>query len=215
MFSQPLVKFTSSLLLLGIATAVAGCSSAPPMQSVDLKENVHDSAEKLEQSATALQNTLIPLRQILDGQSTDVQEAYGEFSTGVDSFEDVANDLRELAENRADETAEYMADTDEQISGIQDQKLREESRTRRREIAASVNALGGDYDKVRDELNSVTTGLTDIRKALSVDLSGAGIDAIRSPAKAIMGRIEDLRDQLNALAVKHRKLEAELGSTYG
>jgi hypothetical protein len=214
MFQSTLVRAVSTLALLGVSAGFAGCSSTPTMQSMDLQENVRGSADKLEEGASVLQNTLIPLRQILDSQTTDVAKSYSAFSSSVDSFEDVADDLRELAETRKDQAAAYLVDSDEQISGIQDQKLREESRSRRRDVAARATALNAEYDQVRDELGTVTTGLNDMRKALAVDLSAAGIDAIRGPAKTITGKIEELVVKLNKLAAEHRKLATELGSSW-
>lgn len=211
-FSLPIVRLVSTLMLAGVATTVAGCSSSGTSESMSLQENVDDCARKLDEGATVLQNTVIPLRQIVEGQSTDIKKSFGTFSSGVDDFEGVAKDLHKLAETRKADTTKYQANAEKKLATIQDESMREDTRKRTEDVVEELQDLGKDYDKMLTELDAVTSGLKDIRQALSVDMSKAGIDAIRSPAKKVAGKIEDLRESVTELAAKHRKIAAGLSS---
>lgn len=209
----PLVRFLSSFSLIAVVAAVSGCHSAPESQSLSVQENVDDSARKLEEASVELQDTVVPLRQILDGRSTDVRKSFGTFSSGVDSVEDVQGDLRSLAATRREESAQFRARAEEKLAEIHDEGIREDSRERTRDIVQRLEDLGRDHDEMLADLDRVTLGLNDVRKALSIDMSAAGVDSIRSPANKIAGSIDDLRENLLELAAKHRRIAAGLSST--
>ncbi len=208
----PLVRLVSALTLVGVAAAVAGCSSSGTSESMSLQENVDDSALKLEEAATVLETTAVPLRQILEGQATDLKKTFSAFSSGVDSFEDDTSDLHALATKRKAEAAEFRTRAEEKLSSIQNESMREDSRKRTQEVVEQLEDLGKEYGELLADMDEVTIGLKDVRTALSVDMSAAGIDAIRSPAKKVAGKMDDLHEELIKMAARHRKIAAGLSS---
>ena len=211
-FSIPLVRLLSALTLVGVAAAVSGCNSTGSSESMSLQVNVDNSARKLEEGAVVLQNTAIPLRQILEGQSADTAKSFSAFSSGVDDFDGVAKDLHKLADERKANTAEYRANAEKKAATIQDESIREDTRERSEDVVKELEGLSADYADMLKEVDGVNVGLKDIRQALSVDMSAAGIDSVRSPAKKVAGKIEDLRETVAKLAAKHRKIAQSLST---
>jgi len=211
--TAPLVRLLPALTLIGVAAAVAGCNSAPASESMSLQEQADDSALEMEKAAATLEQTAIPLRQILDGRSTDLKKTYSTFTSGVDDLEDVTQDLHSMATRRKAEAAEFRARSQAKLATIQDESMREDSRKRTEDVAERLEDLGQEYDKLLAEMNEVTAGLKDVRTALSLDMSAAGVDAIRSPAKKVAGRMDDLHERLIEMAAKHRQLATGLSPT--
>ena len=100
----------------------------------------------------------------------------------------------------------FFTNWEQETQSIQVPEVREIADQRRTSVQSSFNALSTPLAAARTRLTEVTTLLTDLRKALSLDLTAAGISALRKQTEKATVQSTDLANALDSLATEVDKI---------
>ncbi|MCS6245766.1 MAG: DUF2959 family protein [Opitutus sp.] len=110
-----------------------------------------------------------------------------------------ANNVRETG-------ATFFSYWEQETQSIQVAEVREIADQRRTSVQSSFNALSTPLAAARTRLTEVTTMLTDLRKALSLDLTAAGISSLRKQTEKATAQSAELATSLDSLATEVDKI---------
>lgn len=200
------LSFSAGLLALSLT----GCSSFPGSKSAapDAAKPVGGKSINLLQLRDNVKSTRVALNRTTDAlnriaTAPAALEAYNAFSTEFAAFRKLSDTtLRDSADVRARGTA-LFAEWEKEVATIKSTEIRAIAETRRATLQSAYTAMITPLLAARADLTEVTNNLGDLQKALALDLTPAGIAAIKGPV-----------DQLNRKSVVTAKsldtLSAEL-----
>jgi len=100
----------------------------------------------------------------------------------------------------------FFNNWEQETQSIQFPEVREIADQRRTSVQSSFIALSTPLAAARTRLTEVTTLLTDLRKALSLDLTAAGISALRKQTEKATVQSTELANVLDSLATEVDKI---------
>jgi hypothetical protein len=133
----------------------------------------------------ALNRTIDTLNRIPDSPAPD--QAYAAFNTELTAFNKIADKTLKESDTVRNNGRELFSEWNAETESINDPEIRSIAEQRRTTLRESYNTMLTPLLTARSDLNEVRSNLTDIQKALALDLTPDGVNAI----KASFGRISD------------------------
>jgi hypothetical protein len=131
----------------------------------------------------ALNSTIDTLNRIPDSPAPD--QAYMAFNTELTAFNKIADKTLKESDTVRNNGRELFSEWNAETESINDPEIRSIAEQRRTTLRESYNSMLTPLLTARSDLNEVRSNLTDIQKALALDLTPDGINA----AKTSFGRI--------------------------
>jgi len=164
---------------------LAGCSSAPKGKGAQTSQRLESLADSVRKGESMTRATMDALKGLIENPD-NMAKQYGEFSSSLSSLTKHAKNVRAAADKMAKESEKYIATWSEEIASINNEDIRSRSAKRQKDVEKSLGELRSHYEELADAFGPFMDDLQDIEKALQMDLTGGGIDAISSIAnKAI------------------------------
>jgi hypothetical protein len=139
--------------------------------------------------------------------SPAAQQAYDAFAVALKDFNKLADETLQKSEDVRSRGRELFAEWSAETESIQDPEIRTIAEERRRTLNEDYNTMQTPLITARNDLNLVRSNLTDIQKALALDLTPAGIDAVKEAIDRInrnaatsVQSLDALSSQLDAIA---------------
>lgn len=194
------LSFTAGLLALSLT----GCSSfSSNSTGPDATKPVGGKAINILQVRDDVRSTQVALKRTTEAldrvpSATNAQEAYAAFSTEFAAFKKIADKtLIESAEVR-NRGKDLFAQWQMEVQSIKNEDIRAAAEKRHASLQAAYNATLQPLVAARVDLNTVTSDLTDLQKALALDLTPAGIASIKKPLSTIKDSAAASDKSLNA-----------------
>lgn len=216
------MKHRASLFALSfsaglMALSLTGCSSFPRGKSAgpDAAKPVGGKAINLLQLRDNVKSTRVALNRTTDAlnrlpAAPDAREAYIVFSTELSLFKKLSETtLRDSADVRNSGKA-LFAQWEQEAATIKNADIRAVAEQRRSTLNAGYDAMITPLLAARADLTEITNDLTDIQKALSLDLTPAGIGSVQKPLEHINRKAVASSTSLDALAANLDKIAADL-----
>jgi hypothetical protein len=218
-----MIKTRTSLFALSfsaglLALTLTGCSSFSGRSAgPDATKPVGGKAINLIQLRDNVKATRVSLNRTTDAlnriaTSPNAQEAYASFSIELATFKKLSAETLQDSADVRNRGRELFAQWDIETQSIKNPDIRAVAEQRRATLSASYDAMITPLLTARSDLAAVTSDLTDIQKALSLDLTPAGIDAVKNPFDKINRSAKTSADSLDAFASKLDNMIAELPS---
>lgn len=207
------LSFSAGLLAL----SMTGCSSFPRQSSSgpDAAKPVGGKAIELLQLRDHVKSTRLALNRTTDAlnrviAAPNTQEAYAAFSTELTAFKKLSvQTLKESGDVRI-RGRELFAEWDQEAKSIKNPDIRAVAEQRRVTLQATYDAMITPLLTARADLTEVSSDLTDIQKALALDLTTAGIGAVKKPVAQINLKSTASSKSLDALALELDKIALAL-----
>ncbi|MFA6960058.1 MAG: DUF2959 family protein [Opitutaceae bacterium] len=206
------LSFSAGLLALSLN----GCSSFPRHSSThDASNPIGGKAINLLQLRDSVKSTRLALNRTTDAlnrvaTTPDAQDSYGAFATELDAFQKFSKKtLLDSADVRNSGNT-LFAKWDEEAKSINDAEIRAIAEQRRTTLQMSYNAMITPLLAARADLTDVTSVLSDIRKALALDLTPAGIAAVKKPIASVNSKAVATSASLDKLAADLDRIAAAL-----
>ena len=207
------LSFSAGLLAL----SMTGCSSFPRQSSSgpDAAKPVGGRAIELLQLRDHVKSTRLALNRTTDALNRVIsapngQEAYAAFSTELVAFKKLSDQtLKESADVR-NRGSELFAEWELEAKSIRNPDIRAVAEQRRASLQSAYDAMTAPLIAARADLTDIASDLTDIQKALSLDLTPAGIGAVKKPIDQINLKATTASKSLDVFAFELDKIALAL-----
>jgi Protein of unknown function (DUF2959) len=137
-------------------------------------------------------------------------EAYTAFSTEFAAFKKLSSSTLQDSADVRNRGKELFAQWEQEAATINNADIRAIAEQRRNTLKAVYDSMITPLLNARADLTEVTSLLTDIQKAFSLDLTPAGLDAIKKPLADINRKSSAPAASLDAFAAELDKIAAAL-----
>lgn len=202
------------ILSLFITLSFSGCSSTRSKSSktannkavsmTQLSEDLRATRASLNRTTDAL-NRIQAAPNALGEYNNYAKELNGLYKLSANSLINSEN-VRETGNN-------FFSYWEQETQSLQIPEVREIADKRRTSVQSSFYALSTPVATARTQLTDVTTMLTDLRKALSLDLSASGISSLSKQTEKAAVQSAELATSLDSLATEFDKIAIALPRT--
>jgi len=205
------MKVNSIVILAGLIAAVitAGCATTGYKSAEKSTLSMEKTKQELVEAKYQTTATFTALDNLLNAKSGDLLPLQKEFAKEVRGFQKLAEDTRPKAVKMRDQSQAYFANWANEINLIGDPTLKAQSSSRRDAAMKSYAGIEKDMTAIRDAYWPIFHTLDDINKAITTDLTPAGINTVRSTAAsarqnavALQKMIDEAVKSINSAAGK-------------
>ena len=193
------------------------------------RETLHDRTVnhwrlKREKTSTGLQKTateiqegkeqvdavLIALADLVQNPAEDLRPQYKTFSKAYGKLVSTSDSVDARAKDMSASGQSYTSQWDTELAQIQNEDIHSRSEARRAAVAASLEKVKRQYQQTKADFASFMSDLKDVEKALSLDLTQAGLGTVRKVAKTTTSHGADLQKSLDTLIWDMRELGVKM-----
>ncbi len=204
--TTPLAAGLLVLSLLG-TVPFSGCSStrSKSNQTATIKSpSMTQLRDELRATRTSLNRTTEALNRI--PASSNALGEYNNYSKELSALQKISASSLINSDNTRDIGNTFFTYWEQETQSIQVPEVREIADQHRTSVQSSYNALTTPLANARSRLTDVTTLLADLRKALALDLSAAGISGLRKQTEKATVQSAELATTLDNLATEVDKI---------
>jgi len=148
----------------------------------------------------ALNRTIDALNRIPESPAPD--QAYVAFNTELTAFNKLADKTLKESDTVRNNGRELFSEWNAETESIMDPEIRSIAEQRRTTLRESYNSMLSPLLTARSDLNEVRSNLNDLQKALALDLTPDGIDAIKTAFGRIGSKAATSEKSLDAFAAE-------------
>lgn len=200
------------VLLVGSVLVWGGCSTTGPERAQATAESMQSSVKEIEKGTFQIKNALVALEKLQQSAGEDPRTAFKVYSNTVDDIESSAARVKKTVEKMKDYSYDYYATWQKELTGMSNDQLKSISAGRQARSKARFQKVLESYNDVAAAYKPFITDLRDIRTHLSNDLTGPGIDSIKSVAEKAKSDASDLTSVLDILQSDFNSLAAAIAT---
>lgn len=195
-----------------LMTLACGCaSSGRAAESERAVESVQDVTANISKANGQISRTIQLMDQLAQGK--ELPRTFQQYTQAVNDLKDAGQRAAKRGRDMREKRQEYLAKWEKDIQSINDPAIRQASAERRNDIRANYEKVTALAEEIRAAYTPFLQHLQEVQKALSLDLTPAGVSAI-APAMASAKRDgETLMRKLDALGVELRKFTETMSPT--
>jgi chromosome segregation ATPase len=200
MTGRRLIGRVAIALLGSVVVILAGCKTNEGRQAKVARAAVtslDETRQELVKADQEVSQALTAMDQ-LAAQPRDLKQAYRTFGTEVTDASKQSQEARERADRMQAQWQDYIATWEQQAESIASAELRAGATERRQTVREN-------YDHLRDAANATQAAyepflrqLRDIQRALSLDLTPAGVEAAKPAMETARQTGNQLKEQIDA-----------------
>ncbi len=203
-------SLSSTLALAAIAALLAGCASSGYEKGEKTASHLESTASEIELGKAQVQTTLDTLNDLVQKPSEDLRPQYKAFAKDVSKVVATAKRVNAKTEKLAAASQAYADQWDEQSATIANADIRARSEARKAKVLASLAQVQAQYQETKANFSPFLSDLQDLDKALSLDLTPAGVDSLKSVVAQANKHGAELAKSLDSLTTGFRDLGAKL-----
>jgi len=201
---------SSTIAITAIAALLAGCASSGYEKGEKTASNLESAASEIELGKAQVQTALDALNDLMQKPSEDLRPQYKAFSSDVSKVVATGKRVNSKAEKMSAAGQAYADQWDEQMATISNPDIRARSEARKATVLASLAQVQAQYQQTKASYTPFISDMQDIDKALSLDLTPAGVDSLKSVAAQANSHGVDLIKALDSLTTDFRDLGAKM-----
>ena len=186
----PVAECAILALVLGWLT---GCASPGYKKSDAAAQSMSSAAAEVQAESVALQVARSSLNGLVDSPQADLKVPFARYSEALDRLVSCARRTESTGQTMARKSQAYFATWDRQLTNINYQVIRDTSSTRRDEARMLFEGVNRRYQDTQAVVWPLIAYLEDIRRALSADLTEAGV----ASAKPVVAHANQNMDKLD------------------
>jgi len=182
-----------------------GCQSGAYKKSDAAARSLDKAAREVQAEAHGIDVTLEALDDLVNNPAPDLKPQLARFSAALDRLVALAQRTDATRLRMEQKSAEYFTAWDQQVPAINFGIIREHSEARRAEVTNKFYSVNSRYLDAQAVVWPLINYFRDIRTALSVDLTSAGLESVKSivsnaeqNARKVQLALEQLTNELNA-----------------
>lgn len=191
---------------------LAACAST----GRDSAESTVGGLNELRADVTAgkaqVKSTIDSMNALEKSEGGDLKPRYEAYKKELSALESIAAKAKSNGQAMREKGAAYFKTWEEQLGTMTNPDIKKRSEERRTELNKLYAELTTSMDGCRASYEKFSTDLTDIKKALDIDLSANGVKNLATPMKTARGHAGDLEKTLDDVNKKLDALAREMNS---
>lgn len=200
---KPSTLFAS---FLALSALVSGCASHGYNRADRAASSMQSAANRVDAGATQIEIALATLSDLVDNPGADMKPQFNKFNSAVNTLESLSKDMAGKSETMQKKGTAYFQKWDEELAHIQSEDIRSRSAARKTEVVQGFERVQANYQNTSVALSPFMTRLTDIRTALSTDLTPAGLASIRGSVDSAKAEGATVQQSLRSLSTDFKNL---------
>jgi hypothetical protein len=200
--SSPFIQ--TCVLALALCWAV-GCRSTGYHKGEAAGRGLEKASAEVEVETRQIEATLAALKDLVEAPGADLKPQFRRFSKSLDRLIDSAEETDKTGKRVELKNAKYFEAWEKETTDIHYGIIRERSEARRAEVTNQLHAVNLRYQELQAVVWPLITYFNDIRAALSVDLTTAGLESVKSivsnadqNARKVQSSLAKLSNELTA-----------------
>ena len=183
------------LLLLGLAIALVGCAS----QGEKMVENFTRTREMLASAQNQVDMTLVTLHSLRNAPPEHLKDVFGRYKDAVAQLEQAGTKAEWRAQTFKEEENTYMSRWQEKTKDITDPTIKASMEKRRDAVRTNFRLIRMYAEDARKAYGPFLAGNKELVKALSIDLSPAGMSSLAPALDVVMANGQALKERIAAI----------------
>lgn len=197
------------LLTIGLATLLASATQASQEQ---LAQSIRDAQLETARTSEQLKATLGAINTLTAQKKGDLRPAYDAFCAEVTKTEAAATWTRTRVQWMASDGRQYFQNWQNTINGIANESLRKKAEKRMTSVRASYDKVEELLKQAADKFKPFLSDLSDMQKALAVDVTPGGVKAIKSTVSSANWNHQFVNKSITNALKEMAKMEKALSS---
>lgn len=190
----------------------AGCASSGHEKGNQTAAHIQTAANHIAALPNEIDKTLMALGKLVNQPAADLRPQYKEFVYDLTVMEDSGKEIVDARMALGQQGKAYFAEWDAQLAQMQNEDIRARSQSRKNEVAQQLQAVKKSYAEAEVVYRPFISGLKDVQKYLSVDLTPGGLVAIKDTVTRAVADAGPLKTSLAKLADDFRALGVAMSS---
>ncbi len=190
----------------------AGCASSGHKKGNQAAASIQTAASHIAGLPAAIDTTLASLNALVNQPAADLRPQYKAFVFNLAVVEDAGKEIVDARIELGEKGKAYLADWDAQLAQIKNEDIKARSQNRQNEVAEQLMAIKRSYAETETVYRPFISGLKDVQKYLSVDLTPGGIAAIKGTVTKAVADAVPLNASLVKLANDFKALGLAMSS---
>ena len=194
-----IVRSIGITLFAALVLPLVGCSSGPKpaKESSEAVQSLSDTRSAIVSAKAQVNKTVAAMNNLSSGG--DLRSNYTKFSDAIAQTQSDAERARKRAEEMRSRAKEYTAKWEKEMESISSPELRASAEQRRTQVRQNFDAVSQAARDAKAAYEPFMQDLTDIQKALALDLTPAGVQAVRPTMDRVNADATTLNSKLDAL----------------
>jgi hypothetical protein len=186
---------------LGLAAVcLAGCASAGYQKSESAAGSLQSAAAEVQAESRSLELTMATLRDLVNEPPADLKLQFKRFGNALDRLAAAAKRTDATGKRMELKNVAYFQAWDKQLTTIDYEHVRNLSQARKTEVTNRFDAVHRRYQETQAVVQPLIAYLQDIRKALTADLTTAGLESVKGIVQNAEANAAKVQTALGALA---------------
>lgn len=173
----------SSFVCLAFALILGGCASSDHYKGEAVVEGLQQAADRIAKAQTTRIATMAALNDLMDNPQPDLRPQFKKFISLLEDWQSEIQDVESKSTGMQSKGAEYFEKWDKELAKLQNEDIRNRSLARKEALTRQFEKIAMAYQAVAKTRGPLMSDLSDIRIALSADLTRAGLEAVKPVAK--------------------------------
>jgi len=195
-------QLTRILLFAGAVCLVSGCVSNGYQKGDVAAASMQKAATEVQAEQRALDGTVAALGELMNAQGGDLSIPFKRYSYSLDRLIAAAHRTETTGKTMEVKNAAYVDAWDRQLQSIDYQHIRDLSEARRTEVTNRMETVSRRYRESQATVQPLISYFEDIRKALSTDLTPAGLESLKEIVTNANNNVAKVQTALDALSTE-------------
>src|ERR1043166_4249528 len=194
------LRTLATLVLLIALSGIVGCHSAGYQKGDDAAKTLQQAEAQVKVERRQIEATIEALNDLVQRPAPDLKPQFDRLNTELDRLVASAERVERTRQRMEQKSADYFDTWDKQLAAINYGKIREQSEARRAAVTNELHSIDARYQDAHTVVWALINYFRDIRTALSVDLTRAGLDSVKDIVSNADQNSDKVKVALNALA---------------
>jgi len=200
------------VVFAGAVCVVSGCASHGYEKGDIAAASMQKAAAEVQAEQRALDATVSALGELVNTQGGDLGLLFRRYSDSLDHLVAAAHRTETTGKKMEVKNADYVDAWDRQLQSIDYQHIRDLSEARRAEVTNRMETVSRRYRESQAAVQPLISYFEDIRKALSTDLTPAGLESLKEVVTNADNNVVKVQTALDALSTELTESSAKMSS---
>ena len=200
-----------SALVLAVCCLTA-CTSTGYQKGDVAAGSMRKAAAEVQAESRALDQVVTTLKDLVNEPGGDLRRPFQRYSKSLDHLIATAAAAQKTGKTVAQKSAAYLQDWNRQLQDIDYQLIHQLSVARQSEVTNRVEEINRRYQESQAVIQPLISYLLDIRKALSTDLTGGGLQTLKGVVQNANDNVAKVQTALTALSTELTNSSALMAS---
>ncbi len=205
-------KNTKLTLLLSAAMLLTAIGSSFEVSAGQekLAEKIAEASKEVTRTRDQLQATMTALTAMVRQKEGDLKPAYATYTSEVAKTQTAGEWTRQCAVNMKQQSAKYFGEWQEELKGLNNDKLRKQAEKRLAKVQKSYDKAAQALETAGTKFRPFLSDLADIEKVLAKDITAGGMKSLRSTVSSAEFNLGPIRRSIDTAIAELEKVSAGL-----